>query len=111
MNIKDVLIKVMSEDLNIPESTIDRIVTHQFDGAHKAVLTHNSIEISGFGKFLFNSGKAKRQMEKYLSQKAYLENLLNTPDISETKRRNAQMKMTTTIKNIKDLKTKVNGIE
>lgn len=98
-------------DKLISEKVIDLVITHQFDSAHKATNLYNSVEISGFGKFVFNMKKASRYYEGYHKQKSHLEELLQEPQISETKRRNAQMKMATTLKNIKDLKPKLRNDE
>ena len=40
------------------------MITHQFDGLHDALKTNNSVEPSGFGKFLFNKKKAKKHVSK-----------------------------------------------
>ena len=68
MTIKDELIRAVAKKYNMPEKTILAIVSHQFDGAHAATMNNNSIEISGFGKFMFNNKRALKQMEKYESQ-------------------------------------------
>ena len=48
----------------MPEVVINQVITHQFDSAHDAVKTNDSVEISGFGKFLFNEKKAKQKVDK-----------------------------------------------
>ena len=46
----------------ISEKVIDRVITHQFNSAEDATRDKNSIEISGFGKFVFNLAKANAEM-------------------------------------------------
>ncbi len=110
-SIKEQLIKKIAvnrvTDHLISEKIIDSVITHQFDSAHKATGVYNSVEISGFGKFVFNMGKAHKTMEKYEKTKTHLEGLLQEDELSETKRRNAQMRMASVLKAIKDLKPKL----
>lgn len=110
-SIKEQLIKKIAINRNtekiISEKVIDLVITHQFDSAHKATHIYNSVEISGFGKFIFNVSKAHRAMTKYERTKSALEVLLQEDELSETRRRNAQMKMASVLKAIKDLKPKL----
>ena len=76
LSVKDFLIRKMSVKLLIPEYTIEAIVTHQFQGALKAMTTNKSIEISGFGKFLFNEKRALKKLEKFYSLQKEHENTL-----------------------------------
>jgi len=92
--------------LHIPEKVIDLIITNQFTSAFQATSTHNSIELSGFGKLIFNQNKAAKQMEKYLAQKTLFEEALLTGIFPKSKR-DTQMKLNTTIKNIDHLKPKL----
>ena len=54
----------MSVGMVVSERVIDQVITHQFNAAEDATKTQNSIEISGFGKFVFNSSKAVKRIEK-----------------------------------------------
>ena len=37
---------------------------HQFNSANEALKNNNTVEISGFGKFTFNSKKAYKRLDK-----------------------------------------------
>ena len=48
----------------VSERVIDQVITHQFNSAEDATKTNNSVEISGFGKFVFNKSKAEKKINK-----------------------------------------------
>ena len=105
MPLKEWLIKKLSLKLNIPERIITTVITDQFTEAFRATSTHNSIELSGFGKFVFNQKKAQQQMKKYESQKVDHEEMLRNPKPGETK--NIALRLNTINKNIEHLKPKI----
>lgn len=111
MTIKEWLIKKMAIKLVVSEKTIEAVINHQYDSASVATKTHNSLEISGFGKFMFNAKRANKQMDKYMSQKAMYESALQDPKISEVVRRNTTMRLETVLGNIKALTPKLNNDE
>lgn len=106
MSVKDYLIRLLSIKTNTPVKTIEAIVDHQFQGANEALKTNYSVEISGFGKFLFNHKKAHKKWEKNLSKKQYFENILKSP-ITEQKRISVQLKLENTIKWLENIKPKI----
>ena len=55
--------KKMAIGMVVNERVIDQVITHQFNSAEDATKTNNSIEISGFGKFVFNMSKAVKIIE------------------------------------------------
>jgi len=105
MPLKEYLIKKLSRQLNTPESIIKTVVDDQFVSALKATNNYNSVELSGFGKLVFNNAKATKQMEKYQSQKAMLEVALLRCDPDD--KRNLTMRLNTVLKNIEHLKPKL----
>ncbi len=112
MHIKDYLIKKIAinkviEDKVISEKIINKVVSHQFDFANEAMHRNNTVEFSGFGKFIFNMTKAERKMEKIESIIAYFSRVLEDTTISPTVRRNAEMKLATAIDNRIKLKPKI----
>lgn len=107
LTIKDFLIRKMSVRMLIPEFTLDAIVSHQFQSATQAMTSTKSVEISGFGKFIFNDKKAVKKMEKLLSQKALFEKLMNDDSLSEQRRNNARLKYESVTLNISVLKPKI----
>lgn len=103
---KEDIIKKVALDLDVNQDVVSKIISHQFDSASIATQTQNSIEISGFGKFLFNMPRAIKTMQKYESQlKYYNEQLLIVT--SETKKRNLLMRIESAEKNIKNLKPRL----
>lgn len=107
MSVKEWLIKKLAISIIIPERVIDAVISNQFDTANDALKTSKSIEISGFGKFVFNQNKAVKQMEKYISQKETFENILADESITNVRRTNISMKLETTLNNIKALAPKL----
>ena len=103
MPLKEYLIKKLSLKLNISEKIIGTVITDQFTEAFRATSTHNSIELSGFGKFVFNQKKAHQQMVKYQEQKVILEEAL----LSSEDQRNITLRLNTVLKNIDHLKPKL----
>jgi len=91
----------------ISEKIIDSVVTHQFDSANDALNVNKSVEISGFGKFFFNSKKAVTQYNKLLNIKRTYENALADENITDTKRNALELKMQIVESSIKTLKPKI----
>jgi len=89
------------------EKIIDAVVTHQFDSANDALNVNKSVEISGFGKFFFNSKKAVTQYNKLLNIKRTYENALADENITDTKRNALELKMQIVESSIKTLKPKI----
>jgi hypothetical protein len=67
---------------------------------------HNSVELSGFGKFSFSQKKAQKQMIKYKEQIIYYTEKLNSSE-SDAEKRNLNMRIDTTLSNIKVLTPKI----
>jgi nucleoid DNA-binding protein len=111
LSVKDYIIRKMAVKLMVSEKTIDTVISHQFSSANEALKSNNSVEISGFGKFLFNQKKANKRMEKMLSQKAYFQSVIDNPETSEQKRASTQTKLTNILINIEALKPKMNNDE
>lgn len=109
MSVKEYIIKTMSSTLVVPEKTISSVIDHQFSGVIEALKKHNSVEISGFGKFLFNRKKAEKKMEKMIIQKNLLEQKMNDETISQTRRNTAKYKYELALNNINELNKKLNN--
>jgi nucleoid DNA-binding protein len=91
----------------ISEKTIEAVINHQFQEANQALTKHKSLEISGFGKFFFNDGKATRQMEKYESQVALFTKKLEDVSLTEQKRKSYELKLQIALDGIRDLKPRM----
>jgi len=107
MSVKEWIIKKMAINMVISEKTIDAVVTHQFDSANDAVNTNHSVEISGFGKFLFNHKKALAQYNKLLAIKKAYENMLLDENITDVKKNAVELKLQIVHSSIKTLKPKI----
>lgn len=97
MSLKEFLIKKIALENNLPVRTVEAIINHEFLEAFKATTEHKSIEISGFGKFLFNEKKAQKTYIKFQEQMAVYTKTYETlePSSPEYKR------LTTVISNLK----------
>jgi len=109
MSLKDYLIKTMAVRTNTPSATIETIVNYQFEEANKALRSNNSVEISGFGKFVFKKPAALRKMIKLHSEKEMYERLLKDPNNPQERMQSCLNKLNNTIKGIEELKTKLDG--
>lgn len=107
LSVKEYLIRKMSIKLNTPEKVIDSVITHQFQSATQALNTSKSLEISGFGKFLFNDKKAVTKMAKLEGQKRTLQSLVNDEELTEQRRRSAKLKLDSVLLAIEMLKPKI----
>ena len=107
MSVKEFIIKRMSLTLVTSEKIIDNVITHQFDSANDALNLNDSLEISGFGKFYFNTKKAERLYAKLHEMKQAYENTLNDPAITDKKRHSTELRMITVLADIKTLKPKM----
>lgn len=111
MSVKDYLIRIMAVKTMTSEKTIEAIVNHQFQSASEAMSEHNSLEISGFGKFYFNHKKAQKKMEKLLSKADVFRRQMENETLSEQKRNSASVKLANTLAGIEMLKPKLQGDE
>ena len=107
MTVKEWIIKRMSINIVVSEKVIDQVVTHQFDSANDALNTNDSVEISGFGKFMFNTKKASTHYRKLLQIKQAYENTLADPLTTDKKRHSTELRMITVTNDIKMLKPKI----
>src|SRR5690349_2209174 len=107
--VKDYLIKRMSVRMNIPSKTIEAIVAHQMEGINKAIQSDNkfSVEMSGFGKWLFNHKKAKKKWDKNISKEQVFLKLLEKPDLTDRQRASYELKLENTRKWMEGIKLKI----
>jgi hypothetical protein len=66
----------MSTAMMLSEKTITSVIDHQFVSLLENISMCNSLEISGFGKFLFNKNKAIVTMQNYIKGLANFKNEL-----------------------------------
>lgn len=107
LSMREYLVRTLAVKLMLSEKVIDSVIVHQFSEANAAMSSNDSIEISGFGKFLFNQKKAHKQMEKLLSKQKYFTDILAASDISLAKRQSTLNKLNNTLSGIDALKPKL----
>ena len=110
MTIKEWLIKRMAIKMVLSEKIIEQVINFQFDSANQALSKNDSVEISGFGKFIFNRAKAEKQYAKYLLIKAGYERMLKEDELSEKKRHSTEVRLECIIKDIEILKPKITNV-
>jgi nucleoid DNA-binding protein len=108
LSIKDFIIRKMSVKMNVPEALLESVINHEFQSALQAMTDCKSVEISGFGKFLFNDKKAVKKMEIMFLQKANLEKIINNESVTDKKRDSAKAKLKSLMQAIEILKPKIN---
>jgi hypothetical protein len=87
LSVKNFLIRKISTTTMISEKTITSVIDHQFTSLLENMSIANSLEISGFGKFLFNKNKAIIMMQKYIKGLENFKNeLVVCTDTKEIKR-------------------------
>lgn len=111
MSMKDYLIRVQSVKMMMGEKLIETIVNHQFTSMAQAMRTNNSIELSGFGKFYFNTKKAKKRLDNLISKKSYLEGVLENDNLDENKKKRTLSHLASSIEEIAYLKSKTNELQ
>lgn len=108
LSVKQFLIRKMSVYMAVPEKTVEAVVNHQFASMLDAMQTEDSVELSGFGKFLFNKKKAARMMEKHLANKQLCEEALSK-DMSPQQMQRFLLRLATLNENIDILKPRIDG--
>jgi hypothetical protein len=107
LSIKDFLIRKLAVNTMIPEKDLEVVINHQFTSALDALSIHNTVEISGFGKFLFNERRGKKMLLKYLAQKEAFERALERGIASESRRKLTEAKLKSVNDHVKTLKPKL----
>jgi nucleoid DNA-binding protein len=111
MTVKEWLIKRQAVRTGTNIDVLRKVVNFQFEEALKAldcrVSNNNSVEISGFGKFVFSTYKANKKLIKYESVLALYMLRIQDPSLTPVVRRNLEMRIETTGQVIKELKTKL----
>lgn len=78
---KNMLIRTTAVKLAINEKIVQKVVDYQFKSAHEAMSNnHHTIELCGFGKFIFNNNKAKKKLESLQKTVDILQNELDHPE-------------------------------
>lgn len=107
MSHKEYLVRALSIKLAMSEKLVEAVVTHQFQSANEAMDTNHSLELSGFGRIIFNNKKAIKKLAGYEKklEKAKQQLQLNTS--TEAERKKAQDIIDVATMQIKMLKPKI----
>lgn len=108
LTMREYLARTLAVKMMVSEKVIDAVIAHQFQEANTALLSNDSVEISGFGKFIFNKKKALKTMDVYYSKEKRFKEILQSPDISEAKRASVENKLRNNDLVIEQLKSKLN---
>jgi hypothetical protein len=83
------------------------VISHQFSSAFQATALHNSIEISGYGKFIFSQVKAQRLLKIYTEQVVMFKELMEDESLSEEKRKKNTVRYNSAVVNLSNLKERL----
>jgi hypothetical protein len=108
MSVRDYLVRILSVDMAIPEKIVDAVVNHQFQSANEAMDLNKSLDISGFGRFIFNDKKAVKKMAYLVKRLELYNSQLNDNNVTEANRVKLVEAIRVTEKQITQLKPKLN---
>jgi nucleoid DNA-binding protein len=104
MSVKEYLIRTLAVKLAVNEKTIEAVVNHQFQSANEAMDLNHSVEISGFGKFMFNNKKAAKKLAKLESKREFMQKVVDNPETTEALLAKTTVTLNKTIEQISVLK-------
>lgn len=107
MSHKEYLVRTLSVKLAMSEKLIETVVNHQFQSANEAMDVNHSLEISGFGRILFNNKKAIRKLAGYEKKLEKAKQQLELNTSTEAARKKAQNVIDVATMQIKILKSKI----
>jgi nucleoid DNA-binding protein len=110
MSVKEYLYKTLAISLNTPSQIIEKVIQHEFESLHDALRTKNSVEISGFGKLLFNTKKAHKELDNWKKVLIRQEGHIKNEALTEARRKSAANKMEITKRTIETLSKKLNVV-
>lgn len=91
MPLKDFLVKKIAKRMQISETVVDAVVMEQFKGVVKALQEYNSVELTGFGKFLFMDAKARKvketlnqELDRYYRGEPFKNKFVTIEDLTAT---------------------------
>lgn len=106
--LKGVLITRTAIKVLVPEDIVEKVIMFQFKDAKEAMLEHEQLEVSGFGKFMTSIKKINRRIEK--AERALANVIAKRDGPNPERRKEAYDKMIELTRNkIAYLKTKVGG--
>lgn len=111
MSIREWITKkvAIAPEIVTPENIITAVIRHSYDSANDALLTNNSIEISGFGKFYYNVKKAQKELEKCQKTKKNYEAIISNEASTDKERKKAEILLKAVTSKIETLLLKKDG--
>lgn len=111
--LKGVLITRTAIKTLIPEDIVERVIMFQFKDARDAMVEHEQVEISGFGKFLTSPNKIRKKIDNLEGALKNMEKkIIERPEQIPPNRLANWGKMTQDTKNVLAyMKTKKGGYE
>ena len=107
MSHKEYLVRTLSVKLSMSEKLIETVVMHQFQSANEAMDHNHSLELSGFGRILFNNKKAIKKLAGYEKKLEKAKQQLELNTSTEAARKKAQEVIDVTTMQINMLKPKI----
>jgi nucleoid DNA-binding protein len=109
LSMREYLVRKLAPKLLLSEKIIDAVIVHQFTEANNALLSNNSVEISGFGKFVFNSNKAKKKLDRLTEKLAAYKGMLENNELTDARKQYINTVITTTSDSINSIKPKIDA--
>ena len=107
MSHKEYLVRTLSVKLAMSEKLVETVVMHQFQSANEAMDVHHSLELSGFGRIIFNNKKAIKKLAAYEKKLEKAQEQLQLNTSTEADRKKAQDIINVVTMQIKMLKPKI----
>ena len=107
MSHKEYLVRTLSVKLAMSEKLVETVVMHQFQSANEAMDTNHSLELSGFGRIIFNNKKAIKKLAAYEKKLEKAQEQLQLNTSTEADRKKAQDIINVVTMQIKMLKPKI----
>lgn len=93
MSLKNWIIRNMAVKTGMSERVIETVVNFQFNSAYEKMEECETMEFSGWGRFIFNRKRAKWRMERLNSQIELFSKKAEDQTLSSEERRNASMRV------------------
>ena len=108
MSHKEYLVRALSIKLAMSEKIVEAVVNHQFQSANEAMDVNHSLELSGFGRIVFNNKKAIKKLAALEAKLERTQNQLNNNNADVKKLQDA---IEVLEKQIRLLKPKIKPID
>lgn len=106
-DLKDNLLKKTGRELNIPASSVEKVINFIFKDAAIALKTHRDVELTGFGIFKTNNYRGKRLIEKKRFQIKKYQDRIDSGKLSESGINNYKIKIESLTKDIENIEIKM----